>query len=130
MPGGRPSDGETSWETALREAREEIGLEARTAEYLGALAPVDIPVSHTRLLVHVALGADPGALVRGPREVERIVLVRLDDLVDPAVRRTRKLVIQGESTDVPYFDVEGLFLWGATAMGLSELVERLRRVVG
>jgi 8-oxo-dGTP pyrophosphatase MutT (NUDIX family) len=128
LPGGRPDPGETMWETALREASEEVGLDPALPRALGVLAPVYIPVTHTRLHVQVAIGPDPGPLVASPREVERIVEVGLDELLDPARRRTRPYEIAGRQLDVPYFDVGGLFLWGATAMALSELVERLRAI--
>ena len=133
LPGGRPLPGETLHGTALREAREEIGLDLTRfqengVEHLGELAPVFIPVTHTWLHVHVVLGPDPGALEACPREVDRIVVVRLDDLLDPARLRERRITIGDVPVDVPFFDVDGLFLWGATAMAVSELVERLRAV--
>ena len=127
LPGGRPEPGESGWETALREAEEEVALDTRRHEPLGVLAPVYIPVTHTRLHVHVAAGADPGRLIPAPSEVARIVIVDVDDLVDPARRRVRPLTIGGRTIPVPYFEVADLFLWGATAMALSELVERVRR---
>jgi 8-oxo-dGTP pyrophosphatase MutT (NUDIX family) len=128
LPGGRPEDGESLWETAWREAREEIGLEVPSHEALGVLAPVYIPVTHTRLHVHVATGPAPSGLVAQPSEVERLAIVRLGQLLDPGSRRMRVLSIRGCEVDVPYFDVADLFVWGATAMALSELVERLRAV--
>ena len=126
LPGGRPEGDETLVQTAWREAEEEVGLGPVTHEALGFLAPVHIPVTHTTLHVHVALGPPPTALVPQPSEVARIVVVTLDDLADPANVRQRMLAIRGREIEVPWFDVGGLFLWGATAMALSELVERLR----
>jgi len=131
LPGGRPLPDEALWATALREAHEEIGLDitrfdGNGVERLGELAPVFIPVTHTWLHVHVVLGPHPGELDPCPREVERIVVVRVDDLVDPSRLQQRRITIGNVPIDVPYFDVEGLFLWGATAMAVSELVERLR----
>ncbi len=126
LPGGRPAAGESLFETALREAQEEIGLAVVGLEPLGRLAPVTIPVTHSRLHVFVVEGEDPAPLQADPREVAAIIDVALDDLIAPATRRWRRIAIGGEEIDVPYFDVEGLFLWGATAMALSELVTRLR----
>jgi 8-oxo-dGTP pyrophosphatase MutT (NUDIX family) len=128
LPGGRPDPGESLWETAIREAEEEIALVSSGVQPLGTLHPVDIPVSHSRLHVHIGTGPVPRALIPNPGEVERIELVVLDDLLEPALRKRRTLQIQGRAVEVPYFDVAGLFLWGATAMALSELAERLRRV--
>jgi 8-oxo-dGTP pyrophosphatase MutT (NUDIX family) len=128
LPGGRPHADETLWETAWREAEEEIGLSGEAAERLGVLTPVYIPVTHTRLHVHVAHGPDPGELVANPGEVERVELMRLDDLLVPERRGRKPLWIHDREIDVPYFDVAGLFVWGATAMALSELAERLRTV--
>jgi 8-oxo-dGTP pyrophosphatase MutT (NUDIX family) len=128
LPGGRPTGAESSWETAVREAQEEIGLSPTLPRRVGALLPVYIPVTHTRLQVEVAWGPDPGPLRPDPREVERVVCVALADLLDPLRRRVRDHEIAGRRLPVPFYDVEGLFLWGATAMALAELVERVRRV--
>ncbi len=129
LPGGRPHGDETLWETAVREAEEEIGLPTGVGEPLGQLTPVYIPVTHTRLHVHVAHGSDPGPLRANPGEVERVEVVPLHAFLDPARRKRRNLWIHDRDIDVPYVDVADLFLWGATAMALSELAERLRRVL-
>jgi 8-oxo-dGTP pyrophosphatase MutT (NUDIX family) len=126
LPGGRPDPGETLFQTALREAEEEIALKIEGLEALGTLHPVNIPVSHSRLHVHVAHGPAPDQLVPNPGEVERIEIVSLAQLLDPGRRKWRRIQISGREIDVPYFDVAGLFLWGATAMALSELAERIR----
>lgn len=128
LPGGRPEDGESLWETAWREAREEIALDPPDAEPLGVLEPVYIPVTHTHLHVHVATGTAPERFRRQPSEVDRVEVVPLHDLLDPALRRTKTMTFRDRSVEVPYFDLAGLVVWGATAMALSELAERLRDV--
>src|SRR5262245_41917572 len=45
FPGGIVEPGETIVETALRESREEIGLDARRVDVIGALTSLHIPVS-------------------------------------------------------------------------------------
>jgi len=130
LPGGRPEPGETLVQTAWREAQEEIALDVAAPEQLGVLAPVPIAVSHTTLHVHVALGPAPAQLVPQPSEVARIVVVPLEDLLQPGNLGQRVIETHGREIEVPWFDVGGLFLWGATAMALSELVERLRQVRG
>ncbi|MFM8978840.1 MAG: NUDIX hydrolase [Planctomycetia bacterium] len=125
LPGGRPEAGEALWEAALREAREEVGLRAREVERLGVLAPVYIPVSHTHLHVHVALGPAQAQWVAQASEVARIEVVALGGLLDPARRAIRVRHLRGADLEVPTFLLGGLEVWGATAMALSELAERL-----
>jgi 8-oxo-dGTP pyrophosphatase MutT (NUDIX family) len=125
LPGGRPRPGEDLRATALREAGEEVGLPAVEPEWLGVLAPVTIPHTHTRLHVHVACGPDPRPLVPQPSEVARILFASLDDLVDPALRACAVRRIDGQQVSVPCFVLDGLEVWGATAIALQDLAHRL-----
>jgi 8-oxo-dGTP pyrophosphatase MutT (NUDIX family) len=129
LPGGRPEAGETLWETALREAREEIDLDPAAVRPLGTLAPVYIPVTHTRMVVHVGLGHEAPDFTPNPDEVVRVETVPLRHLLSARRRRTTTRVIEGRRVQIPYFDLGGLVVWGATAMALSEIAERLRRVL-
>ncbi len=126
LPGGRPEVGETSWETAVREAFEEIGLAPELPVSVGALHPVYIPVTHTTLTVHVATGPEPETLEAEPREVAALGHATLDELLDPALRTRERWIYSGRELDVPSFALAGWTVWGATAIALSELAERLR----
>jgi 8-oxo-dGTP pyrophosphatase MutT (NUDIX family) len=128
LPGGRPEPGEDLWATALREAREEVGLGGDAVERVGVLSPVAIPHTHTRLHVHVALGPDPGTLAPQASEVARIGWAALDDLLDPALRASAVRKIDGADVFVPCFLLAGFEVWGATAIALQDLAHRLERV--
>jgi 8-oxo-dGTP pyrophosphatase MutT (NUDIX family) len=131
LPGGRPEPGEALAVTAWREAEEEIGLvRAEGAELLGVLDEVYIAVTHTRLLVHVALGPAPARLQAAPDEVDAIGLAGLDELLDPSRRVEQVLVLRGTARPIPHLHLGPFEVWGATAMALADLGARLRVVLG
>ena len=124
MPGGRVDEGETFEVAALREATEEIGVDPNTVEVLGRLTPLHIPVSGFLLHPIVGYTSMRPAFQRAEWEVARIIEAPVNRLSDPTVvkREIRTRVVKGQSidVDVPYFDIDGEKVWGATAMVLAE----------
>ncbi len=132
FPGGAREDGESLLDAALREASEEVGLRRETAEILGALPPLRIPVSG--FVVHPFVAFLPGRpdCVLDPHEVSGVLEAPLPLLLDPARRALKVIPVGAVRRAVPIFDVPGAGdppLWGATAMILSGLLERLRAVL-
>ena len=124
LPGGRVDEGETFEAAALREATEEIGVDPSTVELLGRLTPLHIPVSGFLLHPIVGFTSMRPAFQRAEWEVARIIEAPVSLLSNPAVikREIRTRVVKGQSVDVdvPYFDIDGEKVWGATAMVLAE----------
>lgn len=124
LPGGRVDDGESFEDAALREAEEEIGVDPRSVEVLGPLTPLHIPVSGYLLHPVVGFATMRPAFQRAEWEVARIIEAPVSVLSDDRVvkRELRTRVVNGQSieVDVPFFDIEGEKVWGATAMVLAE----------
>ena len=122
LPGGVSEPGETAEQTALREAQEEIGLAPDDVRVLGALTPLDIPVSGFRLHPIVAAVNRHPSMRPSDGEVARILEVAIDELLEPVSLLAHERVHDGEVSIVPGFHVHGLEIWGATAMVLSEFL--------
>jgi 8-oxo-dGTP pyrophosphatase MutT (NUDIX family) len=122
LPGGVIDPGETSEQAALREAQEEVGLAIEGVRLLGALTPLDIPVSGFRLYPIVGAMDTRPALAPADAEVARILEVAVDDLLDREFFVTTERQHEGQRLEVPAFSVQGAEIWGATAMVLAEFL--------
>jgi 8-oxo-dGTP pyrophosphatase MutT (NUDIX family) len=127
LPGGVAEPGETFAQAAIREAEEEIALapEGAGVRILGALSPIDIPVSGFRLHPIVAAAPARPVLAAADGEVARILSVDVDELCDPARRTWLTLVREGRDVTAPAFAIAGTLVWGATAMVLAEFLVAL-----
>lgn len=86
FPGGAVEQGESPEEAALREAWEEVRLEADAVSVLGRLPAARIPVSSFHVHAVVASWAGRGVLEPQPGEVAQVLRVPVSALVDPARR--------------------------------------------
>ena len=125
LPGGATDPGETLAQAALREAREEIGIEPAQVRVLGELTPVHVLVSGFTL--HPVVGVTDRAPVFRPadEEVEMVLEVSIDALRDASAIRRGTRIREGVGVEYPYFDLLGGQVWGATAMVLGEFITLL-----
>jgi len=130
FPGGRvePSDADAA-HTALREAHEEIGLEASFVEVLGTLPTYTTGTGF--IVTPVVSLVRPGfALQPEPFEVAEVFEVPLSFLMNPANHRRHAVEVRGtrrEFLSIPWDGVDEAgqprryFIWGATAAMLRNL---------
>ncbi len=128
FPGGVVEPGEDLVTAALREAEEEVHVQPGEVEVLGMLTP--LPMPHTGFVLHpcVAVARARPDLRPCEQEVARVLEVPLALLADPARVREEPRLLGERVYQVPYFDVAGEKVWGATAMILAELLAALGAV--
>ena len=128
LPGGKREQADNSlMETAVRETEEEIGVPAGQVTVLGALSELFIPVSNFRVFPYVGFTEKRHKFVLQESEVDDVLPVSLDYLRNAEIigKTHIKTPMGMVLRDVPYFDLYGNILWGATAMILSEFLDVL-----
>ena len=117
-------------DTAIRENQEEVGFRIRREQVLGRLTPLTIPHSGFRVYPIVSYGEKIPTLQINTEEVERIFIVPIHELLSVRNRKTTRRREGGKMITIPYFELQGQVVWGATAIILEEFRIVLRMLSG
>ena len=129
LPGGIKENNETLEKTAVRETKEEVGIDPNTIMNLGSLTPFFIPV--TGYIVHPFIGwckEKPSTQVHDV-EVNQLFSVSISELLDENILQNEEWNIRGYDAIVPYYNFGKCKVWGATAAILSEFKLILKGIV-
>jgi 8-oxo-dGTP pyrophosphatase MutT (NUDIX family) len=125
FPGGRREQGDLSpVETALRETREETGIEPSLVSIAGFL-PHYLTGTGFDISPVVGVVAPDFALVPDEREVAEIFEVKLSFFLDPANVLEVHRELAGRPRSVQAFEPDGRTIWGITAALLFDFAGRL-----
>jgi 8-oxo-dGTP pyrophosphatase MutT (NUDIX family) len=112
-------------ETALREAREEIGLSPEAVEILGTLDDTETHATRFVITPFVGLIRDPVSYAPDGKEIEKVLEVPLAALRDPENFRVEMWERNGEAHPVYFYTHDGETIWGATARILKQFLDLL-----
>jgi len=124
FPGGRMEREDDNYlACAFRETYEEIGIQAEQITYLGALTKLYVFASNNLVFPYVGYLDHKPDLILQKAEVEKVIMKPIDYFLSEAAILKKDITVRGyHMKDVPYFDLEGHTLWGATAMILTEWI--------
>jgi 8-oxo-dGTP pyrophosphatase MutT (NUDIX family) len=127
FPGGKFEHTDQNFiETALRETEEEIGVKMSDIEILGQLTPLYIPASEFEVYPAVGFTKSRPLFRIDKNEVQYLIETDLDFLLNPSTKAIKPYIVEAYQGDVPYFNIEGNEVWGATAMILNEFLEIIK----
>lgn len=123
FPGGKFEKGDSSFlDAALRETKEEIGIERQHIKVVGALSEVFVLASNFMVYPFVGLLNEVPALRLEEKEVANTLEIPLYRFFEPDIIKEKVIKnALGFNLMAPYYDLDGKVLWGATAMMVSEL---------
>ena len=117
-------------ETALRETKEEIGVDSISINIIGKLTQVYVPPSNFFIHPFVGYCDFTPSFKANDREVKRIIEINIEDLFKKDVIKFKKMSFKKNSGalnfNVPYLDLNNEIVWGATSVILNEFRKLLQ----
>ncbi len=121
--GGCHEDDRSILETALRESREEIGLKESDVEILGEMDDAATLTSFYHIVPFVGVIPYPYDFKPDKFEVQEVFSLPLDDLMNRAVKKAENYTFGDLKVEMFSYELDGRFIWGATAWMLGQLIE-------
>ena len=125
FPGGREESRDLNLQqTALRETREEIGLDLRRDQYLGRLSNLEYPELQVSAFVYRLQQEAEFRLEQ--KEVASVHWLPFDVFLDPSRRERMQHSYKGKDYDLPIVYVGEANVWGISLFFIDDLIKRLK----
>lgn len=123
LPGGKfePED-RNIIQTAIRETKEEIGISIDSQQVIGRLSPLAVPISNFEITPVVAYSHNVPDFILDPVEVDQLYLLPIQKLIQAPVLSGNFESKNNLQIHAPYYAIDDLKIWGATAMILAEFI--------
>jgi len=130
LPGGKSEESDIDFEhTALREAEEEIGIIPSQMKILGQLSRFYVRPSNFVINPYIAYCSQRPVFHPDSTEVQRIIEIDIFNDINFKKIVNKTITFKNNlQVKAPGFAIEGEFMWGATAMIFSELMQILNQV--
>ncbi|MEJ2048041.1 MAG: CoA pyrophosphatase [Dehalococcoidia bacterium] len=129
FPGGARQQGESLFQTALRESEEEISLAPADVEVLGELDDTATITSNFIVTPFVGVIRWPHNLKADGWETDEIIEVPIAALLDKKSREDKNEVVEGKPVTSYFYHYGDRVIWGATARILHQFLELYARAM-
>lgn len=122
LPGGKmESQDRNLWHTATRELNEELGVRTQDLKQIRQLSSLYIPPSNFWVTPYLGFLDTPTSFIPEKREVADVIEVSLDALTALILEKRKLETSYLKRQKIPGYALENHYVWGATAMILTEL---------
>ena len=126
FPGGNVENKETTIEAALRETKEEIGIDKKFIEIIGRFHDDSVPISKFIVTPYAALLKTQPVFKLQASEVKEVFIVPFEFFLDDANYTPQNVLIRGNELTVEGYDFNGRIIWGLTCRFIRTLVEIIK----
>ena len=127
FPGGKKNASDINLtQTALRESKEEVGIDAANIDTIIPLTKVYIPPSNFWVSPFIGIAKNQPKFIQN-YEVEELIEVKLTSLLNSNNVKSKNITTYyTDNMNITYFKLNNHTVWGATAMILSEIKELIK----